>query len=95
MNSRTPAASRRAISRKQSHLISCHQPGLLGGLGAGLGRQGSIKPFGRTLKRNNIGPLNKRASVIWEVNGAGKQKKPRTNAGASRFNWDTSLEGHL
>jgi hypothetical protein len=42
-----PAASCRANSRKPSCLISWIQPGPAGGFKAGLGRQGSMKPFRR------------------------------------------------
>jgi hypothetical protein len=40
----TPAPSRRAMIRKSSCLISCSQPGPLGGTLAGEGRHGSMNP---------------------------------------------------
>ena len=39
---RTPAASRRTIIRNPSCLISCSQPGPLGGFRTGDGKHGSI-----------------------------------------------------
>src|SRR5690242_18036526 len=54
--SRTPALSRRARMRKPSCLISCNQPGPLGGALAGEGKHGSIiSNPGRVRSRNDMG----------------------------------------
>jgi hypothetical protein len=51
---RTLLASRRAMMRKPSCLISCSQSGPDGGALAGDGRHGSMKPAAQPLRCNMI-----------------------------------------
>jgi hypothetical protein len=51
---RIPALSRRAMMRMPSCLISCSQPGPLGGALAGDGRHGSINPSPGRITRNDM-----------------------------------------